>query len=104
MSEEVIHAPRHPSRAPAASALEPRLICQHEPAPQPLAHGEIMSGGMIVDCSSLPRAGGSRYTHCVHCGEVLRAARDTRRRITIWAWRELMGFDPYGDEMPASDA
>lgn len=69
----------------------------------PLNSGEILSGGMIIDTSILPRAGASGYTHCIHCGAPMHAPRDIRRRWTIWGWREAMGFDPYGDEMPVPD-
>lgn len=77
--------------------------CEHEAAPIPLAADEVLSGGVIVDSSPLPRAGGSRYTQCVHCGAPMIGARDMRPRITIWGWREMMGFDPYGDSMPVPD-
>ena len=77
--------------------------CHHEPAPRSLRSSEILSGGVIVDTSPLPHPGDSGYTQCVHCGVPLRARRDTRVRMTIWGWRELMGFDPYGDEMPVPD-
>jgi hypothetical protein len=77
--------------------------CKHEPEPIRLADDEILSGGIIVDCATLPRAGASRYTYCAHCRTPLRVERDMRPRMTIWGWREMMGFDPYGDEMPVPD-
>lgn len=82
---------------------EPEPECSHEPAPVPLSASEILSGGVIIDTAALPPAGGSGYTQCVHCGVPMHAQRDTRRRLTIWGWREMMGFDPYGDEMPVPD-
>jgi hypothetical protein len=61
--------------------------CVHEAIP--------LASEPFVDASPFPRAGSSSYTTCKHCGAPLRVRRSPQVRMTIWGWREMMGFDPY---------
>ena len=74
-------------RAPGGYAEAMSDECEHEPVP--------IEEPPFVSYSALPHPGVSSYTYCKHCGAPLRVRRSPRRQITIWAYREMHGYDPY---------